>query len=205
MDIKKLVDKDSVIEAAVQSIPYVGGPLATLYYGNKQEKRFKRLEKFYEELREEFSKFQNNFADISSHNPDELSAILEELNEKVESEHLELKRKLYKNYFKKTMIYPVNGNYDERKLFLDILSSLTPLQIEIIVFLAKQLSPIEGNSISKPGVEQAVIVGSIAQLKNNGLIDAAVNSIVIGSSSGSINENITLSKFGKRFNEFCLL
>ena len=74
--IKKLVDKDSVIEAAVQSIPYVGGPLATLYYGNKQEKRFKRLEKFYEELREEFSKFQNNFADISSHNPDELSAIL---------------------------------------------------------------------------------------------------------------------------------
>ncbi|GAA3645811.1 hypothetical protein [Asaccharospora irregularis] len=198
------MNKDVVIEAAIQAIPYVGAPLATLYYGNKQEKRFRRLEKFYEELKEEISKSQNNYKDISQHNPDELSAILEELNEKVESEHLELKRRLYKNYFKKTMIQPVNGNFDERKLLLDILSTLTPLQIEIIAFLAKQASPVQGSSISKPGIEQSVISGSIAQLKNFGLIDGALNSIVFGGAGNSINENIVLSNFGKKFNTFCL-
>jgi len=200
----KTIDKDTIIEAAVQAIPYVGAPLATLYYGNKQEKRFRRLEKFYEELKEEMSKSPNVYKDITQHNPEELSAIIEELNEKVESEHLEFKRKLYKNYFKKTMIQPVNGNFDERKLLLDILSAVTPLQIEIIAFLATQPSAVTSNTISKPGVEQAVILGSLAQLKNYGIIESTVNSIVVGGSNGSINENVTLSKFGIKFNNFCL-
>lgn len=200
----KTVDRDTIIEAAVQAIPYVGAPLATLYFGNKQEKRFRRLEKFYEELKEEMSKSPNVYKDITQHNPEELSAIIEELNEKVESEHLEFKRNLYKTYFKKTMIKPVNGNFDERKLFLDILSALTPLQIEIIVLLATQSSAVTSNTISKPGVEQAVILGSLAQLKNYGLIESTVNSIVVGGSNGSINENVTLSKFGIKFNDFCL-
>lgn len=200
----KLIEKDILLEAVVQAIPYVGAPLATLYFGKKQEKRFRRLEKFYEELKEEMSKSHNVYKDISQHNPDELSAIIEELNEKVESEHLEFKCNLYKNYFKKTMIQPVDGNFDERKLFLDILSAVTPLQIEIIVFLAKKASVVPSNTISKQGVEQAVILGSVAQLKNYGLIESTVNSIVIDSSNGSINENITLSKFGIGFNNFCL-
>lgn len=197
-------NKDTVIEAIVQTIPYIGSPLATLYYGHKQEKRFRRLERFYKELKDEISNTKNNYKEISEHNPDELSAILEELNEKVESEHLELKRQLYKNYFKKTMIWPVNGNFDERKLFLDILSALTPLQIEIIVVLAKQTSPVQSNSINKPNTEQAIVNGAIAQLKNYGLIDGALNSIIIGGSGNSINENLVLNKFGKRFNSFCL-
>lgn len=200
----KTVDRDTIIEAVVQAIPYVGAPLATLYFGNKQEKRFRRLEKFYQELKEEMSKSPNVYKDITQHNPEELSAIIEELNEKVESEHLEFKRKLYKTYFKKTMIQPVNGNFDERKLFLDILSAVTPLQIEIIVFLATQSSAVTSNTIAKPGVEQAVILGSLAQLKNYGLIESTVNSIVVGGSNGSINENVTLSKFGIKFNDFCL-
>ena len=200
----KTVDRDTIIEAAVQAIPYVGAPLATLYFGNKQEKRFRRLEKFYEELKEEMSKSPNVYKDITQHNPEELSAIIEELNEKVESEHLEFKRNLYKTYFKKTMIKPVNGNFDERKFFLDILSAVTPLQIEIIVLLATQSSAVTSNTISKPGVEQAVILGSLAQLKNYGLIESTVNSIVVGGSNGSINENVTLSKFGIKFNDFCL-
>lgn len=200
----KTVDRDTIIEAVVQAIPYVGAPLATLYFGNKQEKRFRRLEKFYQELKEEMSKSPNVYKDITQHNPEELSAIIEELNEKVESEHLEFKRKLYKTYFKKTMIQPVYGNFDERKLFLDILSAVTPLQIEIIVFLATQSSAVTSNTISKPGVEQAVILGSLAQLKNYGLIESTVNSIVVGGLNGSINENVTLSKFGIKFNNFCL-
>jgi hypothetical protein len=200
----KTVDRDTIIEAVVQAIPYVGAPLATLYFGNKQEKRFRRLEKFYQELKEEMSKSPNVYKDITQHNPEELSAIIEELNEKVESEHLEFKRKLYKTYFKKTMIQPVNGNSDERKLFLDILSAVTPLQIEIIVFLATQSSAVTSNTISKPGVEQAVILGSLAQLKNYVLIESTVNSIVVGGSNGSINENVTLSIFGIKFNDFCL-
>ena len=31
-----------IVNAGLQTIPYVGGPLATLYFGYKQEKRVER-------------------------------------------------------------------------------------------------------------------------------------------------------------------
>lgn len=197
-------NRELIIESLVQAIPYIGGSLATLYFGKKQEKRFKRLEYFYQELRDEIGSIGNTFPDISSHDPEELSAILEELNEKVETEHLEVKRKYYKEYFKNTMRYPVKNNFDERRLFLDILSALTPLQIELIIYLSMQAGPVLGSSISKPGVDQSVIAGSLAQLKTFGITDNLLNSIVLGGSSSAINEEISLSRFGKRFHSFCL-
>lgn len=130
---KEDISGEVIIELLVQAIPYVGGPLAALYFGNKQEKRFRRLERFYQELKDEIENVGQALPNIASHNPEELSAIMEELNEKVETEHLEVKRRYYKEYFKNTMRYPVNGNYDERKLFLDILGALTPLQIELVI------------------------------------------------------------------------
>ena len=39
--------RDLVIQAGMQAIPYVGSSLATLYFGRKQDLRFKRLETFY--------------------------------------------------------------------------------------------------------------------------------------------------------------
>jgi len=195
---------DVIIEALVQAIPYVGGPLATLYFGKKQEKRFRRLEKFYQELKEEIGNIGQALPDISTHNPEELSAILEELHEKVETEHIEVKRRYYKEYFKNTMQHPVNGNFDERKLFLDILSALTPLQIEIVIFLSRQAAAVQASTVSKPGVDQALIAGSLAQLKNFGITDGALNSIVFGGGGNAINEDISVSMFGRRFHSFCL-
>lgn len=201
---KEDISQEVMIESVVQAIPYIGAPLATLYFGHKQEKRFRRLEQFYKELQEEIGRIGQTFPNISHHNPEELSAIIEELNEKVESNHLESKRRYYKEYFKNSMRYPVNRNFDERKLFLDILGAVTPLQIEIIIFLSKQAAPIIGSSISAPGVDQSLIAGSLAQLKTFGITDNLLTSIVLGGSGSAINEQVSLSKFGKKFHDFCL-
>lgn len=45
--------RDLVIQAGIQAIPHVGGSLATLYFGLKQEFRFQRLETFYKEVASE--------------------------------------------------------------------------------------------------------------------------------------------------------
>lgn len=201
---KEDINGEVIIESLVQAIPYVGGPLATLYFGQKQEKRFRRLERFYQEICEEIGNIGQTLPNISSHNPEELSAILEELHEKVETEHLEVKRRYYKEYFKNTMRFPVNGNFDERKLFLDILGALTPLQIELVIFLSQQPAAIQASTISKPEVDQALIAGSLAQLKTFGITEGALNSIVFGGGGNAINENISLSTFGQRFHSFCL-
>jgi hypothetical protein len=198
------INRDVIIESLVQAIPHIGGPLANLYFGHKQERRFKRLEQFYQELQKEIAILKETFPDISSHNPEELSAILEVLNDKIETEHLKNKLRYYKEYFKNTMRFPVNKNFDERKLFLDILSALTPLQIELVILLSEQSVPVPGSGITKPGVDQAVIIGSMAQLKTFGIIEGTLASIVIGGGSGGLNEDFLLSRFGRMFHAFCL-
>lgn len=194
-----------VIEAGMQMIPVVGGSLATLYFGNKQEKRFQRIESFYNEVSQDLEKIKSRIRNINEHNEDELSAIIEALNDKIETEHFRVKVEMYKTYFINTMLSPVNGNYSERRLFLDIMSQLTPLQMELMVFLLKQNVEIPAGSITKPGEEQCIILGAISQLKLLGLVSAALNSITFGSQDGnSINENIKISNLGLRFNQFCL-
>src|SRR5690625_4921821 len=129
------LDRDTVISAAIQAIPYVGSSISTLYFGHKQERRFRRIESFYEEIKKEINGIQDKIADLNSHDPDEFRAILEELHEQIESEQIAAKRKFYKTYFKSTLVNPVRGNFEERKLFLNILQDLSPLQIELLAFL----------------------------------------------------------------------
>lgn len=198
------IDRDTVINAGMQLIPYVGASIAALYFGSKQERRFRRIESFYEEVKDEVSGMRDRIADLGDHDPSEFRAILEELHEEVEAEQLESKRKYYKTYFKSTLVDPVRGNFEERKLLLDVLGDLTPLQIEILAFLVNHGQPVPAGGISKPGVDPALIGGALGQLRNYGLVTNKLDSIAFGSAGGSVNESVEVSAFGRRFHKFCI-
>lgn len=204
MDENKISAKDKlelVVNAGLQAIPYVGGPLSTLYFGYKQEQRFQRVE---QTLKEVASELQNcELPKIEEHNSEELMSLIDELTDKIEDERIELKRNLYKEYFKNILKTPTNGNYEERKLFLEILSRITPLQIELFQFILKNPNVIDAN-ILKKGVDISLIKSSILQLENYGLVIATLNSITLGGSNSGMPMNLVASEFGKRFNEFCL-
>jgi len=192
------------IEAAIQLIPYVGGSLATLYFGSKHEKRFQRIVTFYEELSKEVEVMKEEIARIEDYDPDEMAAILEALNENIEAEALETKRKHYKQYFKNTLRRPVNGNYDERKMFLDLITILNPIQFEIIGILVQQTTPINSGHLIKDGIEPSLITGSIELLSNYGIIKKEFEGMVLGGPGGGIHESFKLSQFGARFCQFCM-
>lgn len=197
-------EKEIYIQSLVQAIPYVGGSLSTLYFGSKQEKRFKRIEAFYTDLKNEIGGIKDKIKDIDEHNPDELSAILEELNEKIEVEHLEIKRKFYKQYFFSTLKEPVKNNFGERKLMLDILSELSPFQIELLVFITQQTKAISTNEIRMQGLDQSLIIGAINKLKTTGLVLLDLTGISMTNLGGSMHENVTISPFGRKFHDFCI-
>lgn len=204
MDENKIGAKDKlelVVNAGLQAIPYIGGPLSTLYFGYKQEQRFQRLE---QTLKEVASELQNcKLPKIEEHNSEELMSLIDELTDRIEDERIELKRNLYKEYFKNILKTPTNGNYEERKLFLEVLSRITPLQIELFQFILKNPNVIDVN-ISKPGIDISLIKSSILQLENYGLVIATLNSITLGGSQSGMPMNLLASEFGKRFNDFCL-
>ena len=201
---KKMDGKDKIelaVNAGLQLIPYVGSPLATLYFGAKQEKRLERIEKTLKEVAEDLKNFQ--LPGIEQHNKEELLSLIDELTDRIENEHLESKRQLYKKYIEKILITPTNGNYEERKIYLDLLNQVTPLQIELLVFLLDNPNVVD-LSISKPGVDPVIIRSSILQLENYGLVVSRLHSITLGGNEASTPKYISVSELGKRFKSFCL-
>jgi len=197
--------RELVLQAGIQAIPYVGGSLATLYFGAKQERRFKRLESFYSELAGEISAISDQIASIEEQNAGALAAILEDLHEKVETEPTEEKRQFFKNYFKNTLRQPITTNFDKRKYYLDTLAEMTFLECEMLSLLCTQSGPTAVGGIQKPNTDQYAIVGAINRLKSYGFLMAFQGSFTIGGGKDNVlQEQVQVSTFGKEFRDFCL-
>jgi len=197
--------RDLVIQAGIQAIPYVGGSLAALYFGGKQERRFKRLETFYQEVAQEMQGLKDRLASPEEHDKEALAAIIEELNEKIEGEQVREKREFFKAYLKNTLIHPVKGNYEERRFFLDILGSMSLPECDVLGFLYNQNQPVRVGNIQKNNVDQYAIVGAIGRLKSFGFLVSSQASFSIGGGvDNTLYETIRVSDFGRRFCEFCL-
>ena len=63
------------------------------------------------------------------------------------------------------MLTPTNGNYEERKLFLNILSQITPMQIELFQFVLKN------SKISKSIIQGVIDLYYINKNNNVILVD----------------------------------
>ena len=207
-DTQKLTSSDKrdlVIQAGMQLVPYVGGSLSSLYFGAKQEKRFKRLESFYQEVAAEIEKMKDSISSVDKQDPIALEAIIESLHEKVESEPTLEKREFFKNYFKNTLKFPVAGNFDERKYFLDALSEMTLLECELLVFIDSQPSSIEVGNIQKPSTDKYAVIGAVGRLKSRGFLVSTQGSFAVGGGvDNSLQEIVSVSSFGKSFIAFCL-
>ena len=200
-----VLDQDTKIEALVQLLPYIGGSLSTLYFGNKQRIRFERLESFYKELVEELEKVKSSIASIDKHSEEELIALIEEVNDRVENERINSKRKYYKNLFKNSLIHPVRNNFNERKYFVDLISQLTELHFQIISKIVLAQKKIEINEFSIPGVDRTLIKGFIQQLNNYGILECEITKIsVIEGNSGIQNfEIVWPTELGRKFHYYC--
>ena len=194
-----------VLQAGMQAIPHVGGSLSALYFGAKQERRFKRLESFYSELANEVSTISDQIAPIEEQNADALAAILESLHEKVEAEAFQEKRQFFKNYFKNTLRHPITTNFDKRKCFLDTIAEMTFLECEMLSLLCTQSSTTAVGTIQKPNTDQYAIVGAINRLKSYGFVMGFRGSLGVGGGmDNALQEKVQASTFGKEFQEFCL-
>lgn len=198
--------RDLILQAGMQLVPYVGAPMASLYFGSKQEKRFRRLESFYQEIAQEVEAMRDSIGAIDEQNPEALEALMESLHEKIEVEPTLEKREYFKNYFKNTLKQPVFSNYDERKFFLETLNEMSTLECEILALIKSQPHPTPVEVINKPGVNQYAIVGAIGRLKSRGFLIATQGSFAIGSRDidNSLKELVKVSQFGINFAEFCL-
>ena len=192
--------KDTIIEAGINAIPYVGGAVAALYFGNKNEKRFQRLEEFYEKLNEELESVTNEGFSFNETNAEQFQDLISELHEKVEKESRETKKKLLRNYFTTTLQNPINGDFDLRLIFLEALDSLSEFDCNILAFL-KTVDQVQIKGIT--GVDPYLIYSSVNKLISLGFLETRRGSFTMnGMQDENLDNIVFLSGFGKQFIEY---
>lgn len=208
MEDNKLTTREKVelvIQAGLNAIPTIGGSLSAIYYGTKQEKRFKRIEKFYEILKNDFNKFKENIKSLDDQNKEELTGIIEEINENVETDYTETKLKYFKNCFYNSLTNISEDSYGKRKFFISTLGQLTNLDIEVLINLYKAN---EGHGYmpetkNKEG-NNPEFIGSLEKLKSYGLIFSSLNGTLKPGINWTEITLYTISDFGKEFVRYCL-
>lgn len=211
LDVSKEGKRDVALNSLLQLIPSVGSALANAYFGYKQEKRFQRLENFYNELSSEIQDKRLKLVDFDKHDKEILISLVEELNEQVEKEALEEKKVLLKNYFKSLLTDPTKkNNYDLRKFFLYVLNKLSLIDINLIAELQnKQATLISALQLTEKN-DIYLVYAAVSKLESFALITTAQNNYVLYPDAEDNFDDerdyklIKLSELGEKFIDFCL-
>ena len=149
------------VQSGLQLLPFgIGGAISSIYFGVKNEKRFKRIERFYSEIAQELKDYNKNELkeirdkiNLLTHQDKEaFGYILEEFNDKIEQEYASYKINILKKYLKSTLKDPVNEDkFDKRKFFLDVISSMTFLECDNLGFIYNQKDFVNVENIKKRG------------------------------------------------------
>lgn len=193
--------RDTIIEAGINAIPYVGGPIAALYFGSKNEKRFERLENFYKKIKEQLEENPIQVSDFSQINAEELINIIEDINEKVEKETREEKIEYLKNFFITIVEGQIDNDFDERKTFLNILNNMSIMECKLLAFLSEQEKPVQIRNLK--GADIYALYGAVNRLISYGFLETRRGSYIFNETQDENLDNLIFtSDYGKSFIEF---
>ncbi|NIL31329.1 hypothetical protein [Bacillus thuringiensis] len=195
--------KHLFIEACLQEIPNIGGVIATSFYGYQKEKKLKRLELFYNELSEDMEKIKTTNS-IPPSDTEELLSIIEDLNEKVEREHIEEKRSYFKTYFINNVLHPDHVNYDDKKFFLDRLANMTLIECNSILQLYNQFERVTIDSIISGTTSKFQKLGAMHRLQSYGFIEMEERFKQDFNRDLTHDTYISITDYGIKFVQFCL-
>ncbi|PHL05379.1 hypothetical protein CQR43_03550 [Enterococcus faecium] len=191
--------RDAVIEAGIGLIPYVGGSIQTLYFGTKNEKRFKRIEYFYEQLANRMETLEE--FDLNGENPEQLIGIIETIHDEIEKSKSHDKIVYFVNAYKNLLLGTKQHSRDIDELYVDILSKVTRIEIEILALYMR--NPNERGIPQMVGVDQMLILGSLNRLSDFGLLNRHLEGLTIGGDGGQ-NYTYSLSNLGISFCQYIL-
>jgi len=199
-NILDVASKDVIVQASLSAIPFVGISLSTAYFSIKQERRFQRIETFYDDVSERISKIENKILSFQLHDEESLISLIERLNEEIEIESSQRKRDYFKNFLINLLQSPtLDSNYDERQLLLDCLASITFLELQVLLSISEQ----HKHTVSTPEVDEGVREGAVSRLENLGLLRASYITETRAGHSPT-TKRVFLSGFGEKFIDFCL-
>jgi len=203
----KLSPKEKIniaTEAGIAAIPHLGGSLQALYFGTKNEKRFKRIERFYDELHIEIEEIKDQFPDeLIVHNENQFLGIIEIINDEVEKASSQSKIVNYKKAYKNLLLNSDKRSFDNEQFFIQILPNLTELELKILYQSNKNKHKLVRMIDFYDFLEEETLVkGSVNKLVNYGLVKKFVNSILHGGHGVTEDAYYNVNDLGSEFIRF---
>lgn len=169
----------AIIEAGIGAIPTIGGPIQTLYFGLQNEKRFKRIESFYEQLNNLLKVFQNQIPrETNPQSSEQLIGIIETINTEVEKSKSHKKTTYFVNAYKNLLLNSSKNQLDLDELYIEILSKLTYVELELLALYFRFRDEVGVPLESK--LEETLMFGSLNRLADFGLINKHLVHVPIG-------------------------
>ncbi|MCC2248868.1 hypothetical protein JUJ52_02695 [Virgibacillus sp. AGTR] len=201
--------KETAIAVSLSLIPYIGGSIASIYTSVKTNKEIERLEEFYSDVANGIKTLDEKLSNAlrnSSHDDEYLAMLIEKLSRKVEIEARKSKINALKTLFVNSLLNGVNQtSYSEIDFFLEVLDSLSEIDIELLVLSHKENRLIAVNEINYVKYnEPYFILASVNKLRNFGLLQVFSGAIAVGAKDNALEERIKVSDLGKNFISFCL-
>ncbi|CDN28311.1 hypothetical protein predicted by Glimmer/Critica [Lactiplantibacillus plantarum] len=199
------------VEAAVASIPTFGSALQTAYFGSKNEKRFKRIESFYNHLSEEVEKVKEQLtsSDEISMYSEQISQYMEKVNNIVESDPTLAKRSMLHNGFLNILKSPSKIDWVQEQYFISIVPQidLTDLQLLQMTKKLDQEKWAQINNVVEAfnnQLDKFYLTGLCERLTNLGLFEKRYGSISIQSDGTIIDTYYRITDLGRSFLRFTM-
>lgn len=192
----------NLVVAGLNTIPCVGGALASLFDSYIPKQKEKRLVSFVEELSVAIDKVKDQIKEDVIHT-DNFAFIFERTLRGAIENYQKEKIDLYKAIFINSLTDKLNLNDEEKEIFLNLANDLTVRHIKIMAILRKNNSGglIQVVKTSFPDYGQESIFYIMDDLRNKGLVHQK-GTLYDDSLSNNFNQ---LSEMGKRFVEFITL
>ncbi|MBC1209608.1 hypothetical protein HB815_01590 [Listeria booriae] len=202
---EKLTTKDCVdlaVQAGMGLIPYVGSTLQTLYYGRKDELRFKRIEAFYKELGQSLQDVSERLkTTLNTDNEPELISIIEGIHDEIETARAQTKRTYYRNLYKNSLLF---NNRIDQSYYLELLKLLSDIEMRLLLDIAQYKQPF--TNLTFKDIQDEIIKGSLNRLVDYGVITSKNTTFnfntFAGQSSGGFEKEYEINDFGRSFVAF---
>lgn len=197
------VKSSIAFNAAIQLIPYVGGPISSVWSSYKQELINKRVEEFHAKVIADIEELKN--VHVSSEvDPERLEDLISKVYEKVESESSGSKVELLRRFLKSALKNPPTNDYDERLVFLNDLSSMSDLECWVLSVLANH-GPVIVGGLRVEGISPYAFVGAVERLRGRGfIVSLRVNFVSNGGADEILSSQVSISDYGNKFVKHCL-
>ena len=198
------------LEGIIASIPSVGAALQTAYFGRKNEKRFKRIESFYNELSKDINKLHAQMATSEQIDSisNELSDFMEATNDIIESQSSLAKQSMLHNAFLNILNSPQSVNWSENRFFMSTVRQIDEIDLKIM----SAIKDIPANRWATPSnvelfasIDHFFAIGLLERLTNFGYLEKRLGSITMNDTQGTtIDTYYTITNLGKRFLDFMM-